>query len=173
MKSLINKLTQGGPRLRGWRATLRFEEKFAGRKERNSIAIKRHVCCSNRPNFWCTPNVIFKFSVCLFATQNRDFLLAKRYTTHQQINNFFFGFGYEVNVHFNFRNRQKQVGMQVSSAILFRVSLFNRVILEKAFLQITNMGSTSSVQSLKRGQLPGCPLGCGPGYPSIISKLLP
>jgi len=28
----------------------------------------------------------------LFATQNRDFLLAKRYTTHQQINNFFFWF---------------------------------------------------------------------------------
>ena len=30
---------QGGPRLRAWTATLGFEEKFAGRKERNSIAI--------------------------------------------------------------------------------------------------------------------------------------
>ena len=42
---------QGGPRLRAWRATLRFKETFAGRKERNSIAIERLVCCSNRPNF--------------------------------------------------------------------------------------------------------------------------
>jgi len=33
-------LDQGGPRLRALRATLRFEEKFAGRKEKNSIAIE-------------------------------------------------------------------------------------------------------------------------------------
>ena len=67
-----------------------------GRKERNTIAIKGLVCCSNRPNFCCTPNRIFdprvivKFSVYLFATQNRDFLLEKRYTTHQQTNKTFF-----------------------------------------------------------------------------------
>ena len=77
-----NRIDQGGPRLRAWRATLRFEEKSAGHKDRNSIAIKRFVCCSNRPTFFCTPNAIFKFSVCLFATQNRYFLLEKRYTTH-------------------------------------------------------------------------------------------
>ena len=60
-------------------------KKFAGRKERNSIAIRRLVCCSSRPNVCCTPNamldsrVIFtsKFSVSLFGTQNRDFLLEK------------------------------------------------------------------------------------------------
>jgi len=68
-----------GPRLREWRTALRFEEKLAGRKERNSIAIERLICCSNRPNFFCTPNaifysrVIFKFSVCLFATQKSTF----------------------------------------------------------------------------------------------------
>jgi len=38
--------------------------------------------------------------------------------------------------------------MQVSSAILFRVSLFNRFIIEKALSHITNMGSTSSAKSL-------------------------
>jgi len=43
---------QGDPRLRAWRATLRFEEELAGHKERNSIAIKRLVCCSNRPEFF-------------------------------------------------------------------------------------------------------------------------
>jgi len=85
-------LAQGGPRLRAWRATLRFEEKFAGRKERHSIAIKRLVRCSNRPNFCCTPKatfdfgVILKFCVYLFATQKRYFLLEKWYTAHQQNN---------------------------------------------------------------------------------------
>ena len=50
----------------------------------------RLVCYSNRPKFCCTPNAsfdfraIFEFSVCLFAAQSRDFLLEKRYTTHQQ-----------------------------------------------------------------------------------------
>jgi len=29
-----------------------------------------------------------------------------------------------------------------------------------------------SAKSLKREQFPGCPHGCGPGYPSIMSKLL-
>ena len=76
IKQRLNQyLKQSGPRQREWRAALRFEEKLAGHKERNSIAIERLVCCSNRPNFFCTPNiifysrVIFKFSVCLFATQ--------------------------------------------------------------------------------------------------------
>jgi len=51
----------------------------------------------------------------------------------------FLGFGYKVNVPFDFRSQQTQAGMQASSAILFRVSLFNRVIIEKALSQITNM----------------------------------
>ena len=64
-------LEQGGPRLQLSRATLWFEEKLAGCKERNSIATERLVCCSNRHNFFCTPSTIFysraifKFSVCL------------------------------------------------------------------------------------------------------------
>ena len=76
------------PRLQAWRVTLRFDGKFAGRKEKNSIASL--ACCSNKPNFCCTPKgifdsrVIFKFSVSLFAIQNRDFLLEKRFATHQQ-----------------------------------------------------------------------------------------
>jgi len=41
--------------------------------------------------------------------------------------------------------------MQASSVILFPVSLFIHFIIEKALLQITNMGSTSSVQSLLSG----------------------
>jgi len=52
----------------------------------------------------------------------------------------FLGFGYKVNVRFNFRSRQTQAGMHVSSAILFRVSLFNRFIIEQALSHITNMG---------------------------------
>jgi len=63
----------------------------------------------------------------------------------------FLGFGYQGNARFNFRSRQTQAGMQVSLAILFRVSLFNRFINEKALLQITNLGRTSSVQSLSSG----------------------
>jgi len=51
----------------------------------------------------------------------------------------FLGCGYKVNVHFGFRSRQTQAGMQVSSAILFPVPLFNRVTIEKALSQITNM----------------------------------
>jgi len=84
----------------------------------------------------------------------------------------FLGVGYRANVRFNFRSRHTQAGMQVSSAILFRVSLFNRHIIEKAPSQITNMEHIFSAKSLKRRQLPGCPPCCGPGYPSIIPKCL-
>jgi len=91
-----------------------------------------------------------KFSVCLFATQNKDFLLEKRCTTHQQNNktNFLFlVFGYKVNVRFNFRSRQTQAGMQISSGILF-VSLFSCVIIEKAVSKITNTEHIFSAKSL-------------------------
>jgi len=93
-----NVLCYVGLRLWAWRATLRFEEKFAGGKERSSTAIKIYVCCSNRPIFCCTPDAIFdsrvtyKFYVCLFAAQNWNFLLVKRYTTHQQNNKTIFCF---------------------------------------------------------------------------------
>jgi len=66
--------------------------------------------------------------------------------------------GYKVNVRFNFRSRQTQVVTQISSAILFRVSLFNHVIIEKVLSQITNLQHVFSAKSLKRGQLPACPL---------------
>ena len=39
----------------------------------------------------------------------------------------------------NFCSRQTQAGIQVSSVILFCVSLFNRFIIEKALSQITSM----------------------------------
>jgi len=55
----------------------------------------------------------------------------------------FLRFGYKVNVRFNFNSRQAQASMQVSSAMLFLVPLFNGVIIEKALSQITNVGSTS------------------------------
>jgi len=58
--------------------------------------------------------------------------------------------------------------MQVLSAILFRVSLFNHVIIQKALGQITNMEHILSAKSLKWVQFPGC----RPGYPSYISKSL-
>jgi len=65
--------------------------------------------------------------------------------------------------------------MHVSSAILFRVLLFNRIIIEKALAQITNMEHIFSAKSLKRAKEGNCwlPPGYGPGYPSIIAKLLP
>jgi len=66
-------------------------------------------------------------------------------------------FGYKVNVRFNFCSWQTQAGTQVTSTILFRVSLFNQIIIEKALSQITNMEPIFSAKSLKRGQLPGCP----------------
>jgi len=68
----------------------------------------------------------------------------------------FLAFGYKVNVRYNFCSRQTQAGMQVSSAILFRVLLFNRVIIEKALSQITNMEHIFSANSLKRGTIASC-----------------
>ena len=84
----------------------------------------------------------------------------------------FLGFGYKVNVRFNFRSRQTQAGLQVSSAILFRVSLFNRFIIEKALSQITNMEHIFSAKYHKPCQLPGYLPGYGSGYTLIISELL-
>ena len=63
--------------------------------------------------------------------------------------------------------------MQVSSAILFRVSLFNRFVIEKPLSQITNMEHIFSAKSRNHGNCPVRPPGCGSGYSSIISKLLP
>jgi len=84
----------------------------------------------------------------------------------------FLGFGYKVNVRFNFRSRQTQAGMQVSSAIKFRMPMFNRVIIQKALSQITNMQHIFSAKSLKRGNCPVAPW-FEPGYSSIISKRVP
>jgi len=77
--------------------------------------------------------------------------------TKKQNNFLFLGFGYKVNVHFSFRSRRMQAGMQVSSAILCRMLLFNRLIIEKPLLQITNMQHIFSAKSLKRGLLPSWP----------------
>jgi len=95
----------------------------------------------------------FKF-FCLFATQNRAFFARKRYTTNQQNNKAFFCF--LVLVIKSMSALISVVGRrnQVSSVILFRVSLFNRVIIDKALSQITNMGGTYSVQNLFPEQLP-------------------
>jgi len=84
----------------------------------------------------------------------------------------FLGFRCKVNVRFNFRSRQTQAGMQVLSAILLRVSLFNHVIIEKAIWQITNMEHIFSAKSFKRGAISRLSPSYGPGYPSIISKSL-
>jgi len=56
--------------------------------------------------------------------------------------------------------------MQVLLAIPFRVSFFNRVIIEKAFSQITNMENIFSANLLSGAfvRLPSPP-DCGPGYP--------
>jgi len=63
---------------------------------------------------------------------------------------FFIDFVYEVNVRFNFRSQQTHTGMNVLSAIPFRVA-FQSLLIEKAISQNTNMGSTSSMQSLLSG----------------------
>jgi len=95
-------------------------------------------------------------------------------TSKNEQSNFFLGCDYKVNVRFNFGSRQTQAGMQVSSAILFCVSLFNRFTIEISLSQLTNMGSTFSVHSLLSGDnCPVVPPGSGLGYPSIISKSLP
>ena len=87
--------------------------------------------------------------------------------------------GHKVNIRFNCCSQQTQAGMLVSSTILFRVSLFNRVLIEKALSQIMNIEHIFSAKSLKRGQLPQARAiaiaqlltpGYGLGYPSIISK---
>jgi len=85
----------------------------------------------------------------------------------------FLGFGYKINVRFSFRSRRSQSGMQVSSAILFRVSLYNRLIIEKTLSQITNMEHIFSAKSLKRRQLPGCSTGCGPVTLQLFRNCFP
>jgi len=99
----------------------------------------------------------------------------------------FLDFGYKVDVRFNFRSQQTQAGMQVSSVILFRLSLFNRFIIQRALSQITNIEHIFSAKSIKRGKLPGCPPpGCEdifsakslkqgklPGCPSLLRAWLP
>jgi len=47
--------------------------------------------------------------------------------------------------------------MQLSSAILIRVSLFNRFITEKALFHISNMGSISSAKILLSGAIARLP----------------
>ena len=50
--------------------------------------------------------------------------------------------------------------MQVSSAILFRVPLCNRALIEKALSQLTNIQHIFSAKSVKRRQLPPLCLSC-------------
>jgi len=69
----------------------------------------------------------------------------------------FLGFGYKVDVRCKFHSQRTQAGMQVSSAILIRVSLFNRFMFEKALFHISNMGSTSSAKSLLSGAIARLP----------------
>ena len=66
--------TQGGLRLQAWRATLQFEEKLAGRKEKNSTAIERLVCCFYRPISSARQNTILiqgKFFSFLFLCDSK------------------------------------------------------------------------------------------------------
>jgi len=69
----------------------------------------------------------------------------------------FLGFGYKVDVRCTFRSQQMQAGMQALSAILIRVSLFNRFIIEKALFHISNIGSTSSAKILLSGAIARLP----------------
>jgi len=69
-------------------------------------------------------------------------------------------FGYEtneVNVRFNFRSQQTPEGMQVSSAILFRVAFQSLYNWETPFAKYEHGEHISNAKSLKRGQFPGCP----------------
>ena len=176
------KLVQGGPRLQAWRAILWFEEKFVGRKEKISIAFIRLVCCSNKPNFCCTPNasfdsrVIFKFSVCLFVTQSRDFLLEKRYTTHQQNCKtifLFLGFGYKVDVRLFPQSADTSWHAGFISHSISCVTFQSLHNWESTFAYCEHGKHISSEKSLKQGQLPISPPSCGHGYPSVFSKLCP
>jgi len=156
-------LVQGGPRLQAWRAALWFEEKFAGRKNRKSIVVKRLVFCSNRPKFCCTPNaifdsrVIFKFSVCLRLKIGIFWSKKDTQHTNKLTIQFFLGFGYEVNARFNFLGQQTQARMQVSSAILFRDAFQSLSNWESPFAKYEHGEHIFNAKSLKRGQLPGCP----------------
>jgi len=70
---------------------------------------------------------------------------------------FFIGFGYEVNVRFNFRSQQTHAGMQVLSAILFRVAFQSLYNWESPFAKYEHGEHIFNAKSLKRGQFPGCP----------------
>jgi len=77
---------------------------------------------------------------------------------------------------FNIRSRQTQAGMQVSSAISHSISCAafqSRHNWESTFANYEDGEHIFSAKSLKREQFHGCPPACGPGHPSIISKLLP
>jgi len=70
---------------------------------------------------------------------------------------FLIGFGYEVNVRFNFRSQQTHAGMQVLSAILFRVAFKSLYNCEGPFAKYEHGEVFFNAKSLKRGQFPGCP----------------
>ena len=117
--------------------------------------------------FSCAPNGIFYSRVILSflfigLRLKKKISCEKSGTQHTNkiTKQYFLGFGYKVNVRFNFCSQQAQGGMLVSSAIPF-VSLFIHVIIEKALSLRTNMGSTFSVQSfINAGNCPVGPHGC-------------
>ena len=88
----LDSLEQGGPRRRAWRPHYGLRKHLRAAKRGTSLQLKYSfavlidlILLHAIRNFWFY-RVIFRFSVCLFATQNKDFLLEKRCTTHQQNN---------------------------------------------------------------------------------------
>jgi len=98
------------------------------------------------------------------VTQSRDFLLEKRYTTHQQNCKtifLFLGFGYKVDVRLFPQSADTSWHAGFISHSISCVT-FNRFIIEKALLHIMNMESTSPVKSpLSKGNCPFPPLVAG------------
>jgi len=120
--------------------------------------------------------VIANFFVCLFATQNKDFLLEKRYTKHtHKMTKLFFVFLVIKSMFaiISVVGRRKQAcRFHQPFYFVCRFSIASK--LKKHFRNLRTF-STSSVQSLLSGG--NCPRfaspACGPACPSVISKLLP
>jgi len=83
LKHVLALVKLGWSKTAGMKGHITVRGKICGPQREELHCNKRLVCCSNRPNFCCTPNAIFysritfKFSVCFFGTENRDFLLEK------------------------------------------------------------------------------------------------
>ena len=140
--------------------------------------MRRLVRCSNRPTLYCMPKATFDSRVILSFVfvclrLKKDIFCYKNDT--QSTNKTICCFSVLV---IKSRSALVSVVEGRKQACRFHqpfyfVCRFAITSIEKPLSQITSMEHIFSAKALRQRQFPGCPTGCRPGYPSVISKLFP